>query len=125
MFSNRRTSAYLSVALLAAFVLRATIPIGYMPSAVADGLPFVLCPDNLPASFAALVEGPGHHHDHGTDDANVVDQCDFGDLISAAAVPGDVQVAAPEPQATIYHIPESRAYIQRNLLRAFARGPPA
>ena len=41
--------------LCAVFLLRALVPLGYMPSAVADGLPFVLCPDNLPAAFTAAI----------------------------------------------------------------------
>lgn len=68
------------------FVLRALIPVGYMPAAWDDGLPFVLCPDGLPTSIADELSGHGHHHgdDAESSRSDAADQCKFGHIVSSA-----------------------------------------
>ena len=59
-----------------------------MPSSLANGLPFVLCPDNLPAAFAAQFEDDTHHDHaghHGDTGTAAIDHCDFGQMVSSIA----------------------------------------
>lgn len=109
--------------LCAVFVLRALIPLGYMPAAISDGLPFVLCPDNLPVSFASGFASGGH--DHGDHESATIDQCDFGDLApdSSALVDllqGQVDIVPAETPAV-----PVRAFAERSVIGPNARGPPA
>jgi len=83
--------------LVAALLLRAVIPAGYMPAAD-SGLWFELCPEGLPGEFAALLTGETGHHHHGhADGENTGDdahQCPVGHmLLSAAAVDSNSQTA--------------------------------
>ena len=54
---------YPALALTAALVLRALMPLGYMPAAPGSGLLFELCPDQLPPGIS-MAHGAAHHH-HG------------------------------------------------------------
>jgi len=79
-----------SVLLLAALVLRAAVPAGYMPASPGSGLLFELCPEGMPALYAA-VQAANHHHQHdhhGPKDAasgGGVDHCPIGHMLSSAA----------------------------------------
>lgn len=76
--------------LLAAFMLRAAIPVGYMPAAPGSGLLFELCPDGMPAWFAQ--SGEHAHHHHGEPDSAgeaSADQCQMGHMLSSASAVGD------------------------------------
>ncbi len=91
--------------LLAGLLLRAAIPVGYMPAAAGSGLLFELCPDQLPpgVTLPALSAADGHHHHdhHAGDGEGGVDQCQIGHLLlSAFAVDSstpDEQVSSPAP----------------------------
>ena len=84
--------------LVAALLLRAVIPAGYMPASAGSGLWFELCPDGLPAGFAELLSGDTEHHHHGKADSETAGgdnhQCAVGHmLLSAAAMDNSSQAA--------------------------------
>ena len=109
----------------ATFLLRALMPVGYMPAALGDGLPFVLCPDNLPVTVAAALDTAGHGHDHAGHEASAIDQCDFGELAP------DVGATVDLPEHRIDFIPPVSSATPvhrlagRSIIRPVARGPPA
>lgn len=53
-----------------AFACRAVTPLGYMPAAIGDGGPFILCPSGSQAEIVQFLDASrgqshhaGHHHD--------------------------------------------------------------
>ena len=85
---------------LAALVMRAVIPLGYMPGNLLAGEFMILCPTGLPAGFAL----PGEHHHH-ADDAPMVDAeraCPIGAALQQAALPAD-----HNPAPTIERFPDA------------------
>ena len=115
--------------LVAALLLRAVIPAGYMPAAAGGGLWFELCPEGLPAEFAELLTGDTAHHHHGDADSEIagddVHQCAVGHiLLSAAAMDSASQAAdltldLPPATTSIYSFTRtSRTYYH-------SRAPPA
>ena len=109
--------------LCAVFLLRAVIPLGYMPAAFADGLPFVLCPDNLPSAFTTAIGS--HAHDHDDHDASAIDQCDFGDLAPDSGATIDVPLHAIDAVPAALPALSIHAFAGRSIIRPIARGPPA
>ena len=114
--------------LLAALLMRAGIPDGYMPAAPGSGLLFELCPAGVPAGFMRALAGSDHHH-HDMSDASAshfdAGQCPIGHLLSSAVAFEDVwQIDArpvlPEFIATPLRIRASRIPTNQR-----SRGPPA
>lgn len=68
-------SKTLSVLALFGFLLRASIPAGYMPASVEDGSFVKLCPDGLSAEVMTALLGHDHAH-HSGDEMRFV-QCDL------------------------------------------------
>jgi hypothetical protein len=89
-----RAQLPLAALLLAALLLRAIVPVGLMPSAVADGGFLTLCPERFgSAAITALLGESAHHvhHHHGVaadqDPASNPERCALGEgLASAVAV---------------------------------------
>lgn len=114
--------------LLAALLLRAGIPDGYMPAAQGSGLLFELCPAGVPAEFMQALSGSGHHHHGHTADTEShydASQCPIGHLLSAAVAVDDVWLSSTAPDLSVYidiQVPEpaSRAPTSHR-----SRGPPA
>ena len=80
----------------AALLLRAAIPLGYMPSAAGSGFLFEFCPENVPAEFMSMLAGDHGHHAHHTDhDDN--HHCPVGHLLSSAFAVGDQVAFATTP----------------------------
>ena len=129
---HKKVPTIIAAPLIAVFLLRALIPVGYMPSAIADGLPFVLCPDDLPAAFTALFERGGHdgggHHDHGGHDsasaAQFPDQCDLGDTLSMAGAPADDPPLVDRLPAAAIDNGVDAIHFSQPRFRERARGPP-
>lgn len=109
---------------------RALTPAGYMPGSVADGTPFVLCPNSTPGAGYFLERrdnGHAHHQHHQGSDDTAADApwefCPFGVALTPGApaadplppflVPGHAATAAP---VVILRAGPSRAFR--------ARGPP-
>ena len=86
--SSQTVTVRLRLALmLAALMVRAVIPLGYMPGNVLAGEFMVLCPTGLPAGFA--LSGEHHHH---ADTGTMVDAeraCPIGAALQQAALPTD------------------------------------
>ena len=71
--------------LLAAVVLRAFVPAGYMPAEPGKGLLFELCHDGLPAGFMAALAGHAHHGDHGAHEGHgSAGDCSIGHILAFA-----------------------------------------
>lgn len=114
--------------LLAVLLLRAAIPVGFMPAALGSGMLVVFCPDGVSTEFMQFLSGEGggnHAHlEHGNagDDPH---QCPIGHmLLSAAATDSGsatAEVASPPPPtaATPYR------FVSISRPHYYSRGPPA
>ncbi len=115
--------------LLAALMLRAGIPDGYMPATAGSGLLFELCPAGVPESFMRALSGSDHHQHH-ADTASSgshydTGQCPIGHMLSSAAAFDDLwQIeSAPAVQESIdITLP---AYTRQAAISQRSRGPPA
>ena len=96
-FPTRKWRPLVTV-LLAAAILRAFVPAGYMPAASGKGLLFELCHDGLPAGFMEALGGHGHHQDHGGhaghDEHASAGDCSIAHILSMAFID---EVQSPEP----------------------------
>lgn len=62
----------------AAFLLQASIPLGYMPAAFGNGSFVEICPSGLPTEIVSAMVGHDSHHQHLQDDEPEFVQCDLG-----------------------------------------------
>lgn len=119
----------LSLLLLATLLLRASIPDGYMPAALASGLPFVLCPSGVPTGFMATLTASDQHRHHETDRSAgshfESGQCPIGHMLAPAAAIADhcPTVATPAPPA-FTALPDP-IYASVMPVKPRSRGPPA
>jgi hypothetical protein len=127
--SRYRENRWTSVLLLAALLLRAGIPDGYMPSAVGSGQLFELCPAGVPPGFISALSGSGHHQHHDGSNASQAHydtgQCPIGHLLSSTVTFDDLwQIDAipdlPDVVATLILVHDSRVPPSHR-----SRGPPA
>ena len=117
------------IALLAGLVLRALIPLGYMPAAPGTGLLFELCPDRFPAGFLHQDAGASTHHHHGSangaQQSAEPDQCQIGHLLfSAVAVDQAMAAFNAAPDAAEKTILPIQTFPHRTVSVFRARGPP-
>ena len=119
-------------ALLALVVLRALVPVGYMPAAAGSGLLLELCHESVPAGFLQAPTGDhthaGHsgHGAHGQGDhQSMAESCSFGHLLSQAAVESatDLDPAIPNLAAPFVTEPFGRPELAPRY-RHDPRGPP-
>lgn len=119
----------ITFALLAAMLLRAAIPDGYMPASAGSGLLFELCPSGLPDGFVASLSGQDKHVHHAEDQRSgehfSLENCPVGQLL-AAVVAVDLHWLGSEPPQAESPVflpavlrPSDRVSLQQ------ARGPPA
>ena len=84
----------LRVTCCVAFATKLLIPVGYMPSSLADGWPIKLCDAGLP-----VIGHSAHHSHHDNHGDNSHEQqwkyCPLGVLAAAAAVPGAYELVLP------------------------------
>ena len=119
------------VSVLAGFALRSLAPVGYMPSAVGDGLLFELCPEQLPAGF--VLSSTSSHHDHHNQSASdtsqpadSADQCQIGHLLFSAIAVDAPMVDAIQNKAVSEFIPSATTTLSRSTASAYqSRAPPA
>ena len=129
LHKNYRKLAIASV--LAGFALRALAPVGYMPSAVGDGLLFELCPEQLPPGFVLSSTSSHHdHHNQAASDASLpadgADQCQIGHLLFSAIAIDAPAVDAIQNKAISEFIPSAITTISRATVSAYrSRAPPA
>ena len=114
----RRWAARLA---LAGILVRALIPLGYMPGNVLDGEFMVLCPSGLPANIVHALHG---HHD--ADAALELDRaCPIGGALHYAALPTDAVDAADPESHQLFIAQEPGIFRGTKPLRLFrARAPP-
>jgi hypothetical protein len=85
---------------LAAMMLRALIPDGWMPNAApTGGMPIALCTINGPVSLVAGVDGKSAPHDPAHNDGRHVDVCPFAAAPHFATVTPALAPAAPIAEA--------------------------
>lgn len=109
----------LPLAILAGLLLRAMVPVGYMPGSLDSGLPFQLCPDGLPAGFAGAAASHHHEHDAGVARSAAHADCNVGHLLSSAFV----TAASPSEPASVSD-PSIQAARIHSLLHTFTRRTP-
>lgn len=114
--------------LLAVLLLRAAIPVGFMPAAAGSGLFVVFCPDGVSPEFMQFLAGDAgadhDHMEHGNPGENT-HLCPIGHmLLSAAATDDGAQTAdaaialPPATSASYFFTSVSRTHYH-------SRGPPA
>lgn len=113
----RRTVFVLAALLL----LRATIPVGYMPGNLLDGEYVRLCPVGLPSTFASHHEGhDGHEESSGTEAS-----CPLGLLLSAVAIHGTAAIGENIEPQSLRPVAPAVLSVQRKPFRVVrARAPP-
>jgi hypothetical protein len=113
-----RSRHRLALLALAALLLRALIPAGFMPAHDAP-LALEICPEGFPAGLLLRV---AHHHDHGAGRGANGDHCLFGNACGSGPLLqapqcfdsfAALQVAMPRPAATavpvrLVHLPQAR-----------------
>lgn len=109
---------------IAAVVMRALIPLGYMPGNLLEGEFMVLCPSG--SGGQGLVSSH-HHGEHGEMgiEIDADEACPIGVTLKYAALPFDVGpcISPPLPQAT--PLIESESAVERITIGIFrARVPP-
>jgi hypothetical protein len=122
-----RQSAFLAI-VVATLMMRAAIPVGYMPASEGSGLLFELCPTAVPAEILAAMSGSDHAHHHGGDAGDShfdAEQCPIGQLLSLAvavdiASPVDSAPESAPPAIDVIASPGSRTPVNRR-----SRSPPA
>jgi hypothetical protein len=113
-------SAAVQIALLA-MLLRAVLPAGWMPAAIAsaDASPFVICTMDGPLHSAPAE--PGHDHDRATS------PCVFASAAPLASP--DIAIAAPTPTLRVSQIvfgsPNQTIITAPHFRPNAARAPPA
>jgi len=119
--------------LLAALLMRAGIPDGYMPSAPGSGMLFELCHSGVPAGFmTALAGAQDHHNDHMAhhDKANASEshfdtgQCPIGHLLSSAAAFDDLWQFDAIPESSDLINAPVLTHLSRAPANHRSRGPP-
>jgi hypothetical protein len=131
----RRRTALLALIVLPVLVLRALIPIGFMPVSDRGGIHLDFCPGEAqpPGALAgALAAGHlahGHHHhggaDHGSPTPVSHAPCLFALSASPAFAPAIVALAVTPPAATPLAEATSRPVFLPAIVRAQSpRGPP-
>lgn len=113
--------------LVACLLLRALIPIGYMPGSIPDGEWMMLCPVASAETYE-LMASPGHAH-HGARDADAVsvgDACPIGSALALVVVafPGIPSVES----APVVSLPEFNSSLRQARPDAVGfspRAPPA
>ncbi|MCX7056895.1 MAG: hypothetical protein NTZ79_06795 [Proteobacteria bacterium] len=125
LVAGRRTRNWVAYALLAGLLVRALIPVGFMPGA--SGLEF--CQGGMPSMAASM---PAHHHHHAegqqapSHSTGHGEGCVFAGSAAGLAPPCVPSTAVPVQVATAYPVPSTSIDSSPTILRAQSpRGPPA
>jgi hypothetical protein len=118
---------------LPALLLRALIPVGFMPLATAQGLSIEFCPDAgpLPVAASAAADPHAHHHHHhagGADPSSASHHapCLFAASATLASAPDAAAVAAPHAfeRTPGDADPGARAFVPSIVRAQSPRAPP-
>lgn len=134
--ARRMTSASCRVLAACAIAAKLLVPAGYMPGALADGGPIMLCDSGLPEALAGRHEHGAPEHGHDADpaaqsgdeqpaaDHSEWDRCSLGVLAGLAAVTTEWRFDLPAGGPSRAE-PIDRFYLPLGEILAFrARGPP-
>jgi hypothetical protein len=124
--SLRRRNAFrgLLLAGFASLILRAIIPLGYMPGNILAGEFMVLCPSGLPAEVLRALQLT--HHGHDKDVVDVDSSCPIGSALQPAWIPIDdapLPFVIPATNDVAYYQPIAIRLIVRR--EYDSRAPPA
>lgn len=110
-------------------MLRALTPLGYMPSSLASGYLFELCPEQLPVGFVVTSGHQDHHNHSGSSPdspAATADQCQIGHLLFSAIAADTPMLDLPEVATQDEFIPSAYTLLRQATLTAYrTRAPPA
>lgn len=111
-----------AVLALGAVLLRALIPLGYMPGNALAGEFVVLCPTGLPAAIAQTLHDGHLHHEPAVD---MDQECPIGNALQTAALPAPLPAAIVTGDRVRYDAAESVTPPYRAPVRQYPiRGPP-
>jgi hypothetical protein len=126
-----RNPGLMPLIVLSAVVLRAFIPVGYMPALSAGGLPFELCHDGMPADIMAALQGhadPAHSHgaQHGGGAAEAdADGCVVGHILALAFIDSPARAQIEPAPCTVFDPSGPSLLVPRaHRIATSARGPP-
>lgn len=115
-------------------LLRALVPVGFMPVATAEGLGLEFCPDAgpLPAAASAAADPHAHHHHHGSGGASDSSAahhhvpCLYAASATLASAPADTAVAALQvpARAPCDARVSARPFVPSIVRAQSPRGPP-
>ncbi len=114
---------------LAAFGLRALVPVGFMPAAVGQGWFLQLCPQGMSEAAMAVLLGKQHHHHHhqtqGKAQSASPVQCELGGGVSVTLTVIHLALA-PHALLQLDRIAplEGRSRASQWPRTTFPRGPP-
>lgn len=114
--------------LSASLLLRAIIPVGYMPAIAGSGLVFEFCPEGIPAEFMQVLAGDSavdHGHAGHGEAADDVHHCPFGHLLLSAAALDDSGQAGAIPSLSVLPAVSLRSFTSVSRTNYQSRGPPA
>ena len=122
-------------------LLRAAIPVGYMPAASGSGLLFAMCPSAVPADLLAAISASdgvgehraGHHmaHHGATAESDTPSQhfdashCPVGQILSATAIVApEIAISLPKVSGS-WRVTASRTPGSATPVHSHSRDPPA
>jgi hypothetical protein len=118
-----------------AFACRALTPLGYMPAAIGEGGPFMLCPSGSQAELVQFFDSRrdhAHHggHYHGAGDANHEQhrdgsECPIGASFAAAIPITLLDLDTPATLVTPPALPADTPVAAAPVARYHARAPPS
>ena len=129
-FSTRRRQWLLAGLVLPVLVLRALIPVGYMPVSDRGGIHIDFCPGEAQPPGVLTAQSPAHHHHHGGADHGAPAPeshapCLFALSASPAFAPAVAVAAVIPPAATApAESPAHRVYVPAIVRAQSPRGPP-
>jgi len=112
------------VLVLGALLIRALIPVGYMPGNLVAGEFAVLCPTGLPDEIAHLLHQG--HHDDGEQQVDMDADCPIGAALKLIAISSPASIDATTIHQSWYGVPGSDVASPANRRRNhLIRGPPS
>lgn len=113
---HRRPRRLTGAALLLLLLLRAYVPMGFMPSA--GSLALTICPEGLP-------QLTHHLHHHGDQSHDAFEHCPFGSAPAAGPAPHLVSLPPRTPPLSAAPIRSAAAFVLSQSERAHpSTGPP-
>lgn len=124
--SERRRANLICLAFLG-LAVRVVMPAGYMPAPLAEGGPFVLCPDGFFSSTFtdATDAAPDDHHGHAANDAaDIWKFCPFGFVFGSSAPATELAFAVDHLRPALPAFGDNVSIRSAVVLSYDARAPP-